>query len=109
MLWFRHFSDSHRNELMSELLDKFGGDGYSTWWIVLEEIAHLMDASDRCSARFSVKVWATLARVSPKKFQNIVEFLEKKQIFKLNSSECYLTIECSILLKHRDEWTKKKI
>jgi hypothetical protein len=108
MRWFKHMSLSQHDETLSELMDKFGAEGYGVWWIVLEKIAQLMDETGRCFARFSLKVWATSAKVSAKKFQNIVGFLEKKSTFILKNEDGFLTIECPNLLKYRDEWTDKK-
>jgi hypothetical protein len=107
MRWFKHISNSHNDEILSELMDEFGAEGYGVWWLILEKIAQLMDESDRTSARFSVKVWANSAKVSAKKFQNIVTFLEKKQRFSLKRDGNYLTIDCPKLLKYRDEWTER--
>lgn len=108
MRWFKHISNSQNDETISELMDEFGAEGYGVWWIILERIAQLIDETDRCFARFSLKVWATSARVSVKKFQNIIEFLEKKQVFNLKLENKILTIECPKLLKYRDEWTERK-
>lgn len=108
MRWFKHLSDSHNNEVMSELMDEFGAEGYGVWWLILEKIAKLVDEKKQTFARYSVKVWANSCRVSAKKFKNITEFLQKKEIFFLNYEDDYLSIECPKLLKYRDEWTKKK-
>lgn len=107
MRWFKHISNSHNDEILSELMDEFGAEGYGVWWLILEKIAQLMDESDRTSARFSVKLWASFAKVSAKKLQNIVNFLEKKQRFLINREGNYLTIDCPKLLKYRDEWTER--
>jgi hypothetical protein len=107
MRWFKHISLAHDDETMSELMDQFGAEGYGVWWIVLEKIAHVMDETDRSFARYSVKVWASFARVSTKKFQNIIKFLEKNKTFSTEIDKEYLTINCPKLLKYRDEYTKK--
>lgn len=108
MRWFKHMSLSQNDETLSELMDEFGAEGYGVWWIILEKIAQHMDETNRCFARFSLKVWANSAKVSAKKFQNIVRFLEKKSSFILKYEENYLTISCPNLLKYRDEWTERK-
>jgi len=108
MRWFKHMCASQNDEILSELMDEFGAEGYGVWWLVLEKIAHLMDETDRTFARFSVKVWANSARISVKKFQNIVKFLEKKERFYLKMDGQFLTITCPNLLKYRDEWTERQ-
>jgi hypothetical protein len=109
MRWFKHMTQSHDDEVLSELMDEFGAEGYGVWWLILEKIGQSMDETERCFARYSVKVWANSCRVSTKKFQNIVRFLEKHGVFSLNFEQNYLTIECCNLLKYRDEYSKKKI
>lgn len=108
MRWFKHIAVASNDEIMSELMDEFGAEGYGIWWIILEKIAQTMDKSNCCSARFSLKVWSTSCRVSPKKFQKLVKFLENKKVFSLKFDENYIEVECSNLLKYRDEYSKKK-
>lgn len=108
MRWFKHISNSHTDEIMAELMEEFGAEGYGVWWLILEKIALLMDESDRTSARFSVKVWASFVKVSPRKLQNIVEFLEKNKRIITHLEDKYLTIDCPNLLKYRDEWTERQ-
>jgi hypothetical protein len=107
MRWFKHISNSHNDEILSELMDEFGAEGYGVWWLILEKIALLMDESDRTSARFSLKLWANFAKVSAKKFQSIINFLEKNQRILINREGNYLVIDCPKLLKYRDEWTER--
>lgn len=110
MRWFKHLSNAHNDECMSELLDEFGAEGYGVWWIILEKIASQMDKSGRCFARYSVKKWAKSCGVSAKKFQKTVSFLSKLGKFSIKVCEKnsdFLIIECLNLLKFRDEYTKK--
>ena len=109
MRWFKHISTSQNDEKMSELMDKFGAEGYGVWWLILERIAEQMDETSRTFVRLSVKVWAKSCRISAKNFQNIVKFLESSGIFLLKFENEYLTINCPNLSKYRDEWSKKKI
>lgn len=108
MRWFKHMSDSQNDEKMSELMDRFGAEGYGVWWLILERICQQMDKSSRTSARLSVKVWAKSCKVSAKNFQKLATFLEKIGIFFLEFDEGYLTIDCPNLAKYRDEWSSRK-
>jgi hypothetical protein len=108
MRWFKHMAHSHNDEVLSELMDKFGAEGYGVWWLILEKIAGLMDETPRTFARFSLKVWATSAKVSVKKLQSLVTFLEKSGTFIIKMDGEYLSIDCPNLLKYRDEWTERK-
>lgn len=107
MRWFKHLSSASENEAMAELIQEFGAEGYGVFWIIVEKIAHLMDKSDRCFARYSMNFWRTFTKSSPKKLQNILTFLEKSKIFSLKFEKNYLTIECPKLLFYRDEYTEK--
>lgn len=112
MRWFKHISLSSNDEVMSELIDEFGAEGYGVWWLILEKISQGMfpNCSDKtmCSARFSLKNWSTSCRISSKKFQKLIVFLEKNKCFSVKTDGKYLSIECAKLLKYRDEYSKKK-
>jgi len=110
MRWLKHLTQAHNDEAMSELLDEFGAEGYGVWWIILEKIAAQMDKKQRCFVRYPLKKWAKSCQVSVKKFQKIVSFLSELE--KLLAKTCeknssFLIIECSNLLKFRDEYSKK--
>jgi|GEM_PF-5161273 len=112
MRWFKHLTNAHDDECMSELIDEFGPEGYGVWWIILEKIAAQMDKTERCFARYSLKKWSKTCGISVKKFQKTVSFLSKLE--KVTAKKCeknsdFLIIECRNLLKFRDEYTKKSI
>ncbi len=109
MRWFKHLSMSSSDEKISEFLDEFGAEGYGVFWMILEKISQLMDESPRTFGRFSLKVWAKSCRVSVKKFQKLVTFLESSGIFSTKNEKNYMTISCPNLIKYRDEWTNRKI
>lgn len=107
MRWFKHASIASDDELMSELMDRFGAEGYGVYWIICERIARLMDDSNRCYATFSLKKWSEFCRISSKKFQTLIKFLEKKNRLILKNDEGLISIEYPNLLKYKDEYTKK--
>lgn len=108
MRWFKHMTMSNSDEILSQLMDEFGTEGYGVWWLILEKIAQLMDETNRTFAKFSLKVWAKFTRISPKKLQKLVKFLEKNEVFLTEFEDGYLTINCPNLLKYRDEWTERQ-
>lgn len=110
MRWFKHLSNARNDEDMAELLDTFGAEGYGIWCLILEKISSQMDKTERCFARYSVKKWAKSCEVSAKKFQKVVSFLSKLESLSIKTCDKnpdFLTIECSKLLKLRDEYSKK--
>ncbi len=109
MRWFKHLASSHDDEKISDILDKFGAEGYGIWWLILEKISLEMDTTSRCSIRLSVKSWAKFCRISAKKFRVFKNFCEKIKLFSSFEEEEYITIKCENLLKYRDEWTLRRI
>jgi hypothetical protein len=110
MRWMKHMTAARNNEVLSELLEFFGAEGYGVWWIILELIGAQMDKSDKCSARYSIKKWSKSCHVSPKKFQKVVSFLSKLE--QITAKVCtnnsdFMIIECRKLLKFRDEYSRK--
>ncbi len=40
--WFQHHTDAHDDEILRELLHKFGTEGIATWWITAELVAKVL-------------------------------------------------------------------
>jgi len=108
MKWFKHMTNSHNDEILSELIDEFGPAGYGVWWIILEVIATHMDDTDRTSAKYSIKKWSNFCGISPKKFQKIVEFLKNRGRILVKKEENYLILDVPNLLKYRDDYSRKR-
>ena len=119
MRWFKHLSYASDDPTIAMLMDEFGAEGYGVYWIILEKIARNLDENDQTFVTFSLRNWSNFAKVSPKKFQKIANFLanpenfsSKNPLFFLElfqkNGQNYLTIKCPKLLKYRDEYTKKK-
>lgn len=73
MIWFKHMSDAANDELLRAIRSKWGWEGYGRWWAVVEAVAQQMDNySDKCDLELSIKDWAALVDMRPKK---LVEFL----------------------------------
>lgn len=108
MEWFKHKSYALDDPKLSKVIDKFGPAGYGVWWIILEKIALEMNYTDRCEISYSVKTWSKFCRISSKKFQIIVKFLQKIELILLDEDADFLTLKCPNLLRYKDEWSKKQ-
>lgn len=107
MRWFKHIATTHQAEEGAAIIDTMGAEGYGVWWIVLEVIASQMDTTDKCSANYSAKKWGSFCGFSAKKFQKVAEKLAEFSSISVKETGEFLEIECSNLLKYRDEYSKK--
>lgn len=134
MRWFKHLSDAAKDEVMAELVQKFGPEGYGVWWQILEAIAATMQkGSDRCEVTYPKGTWRKLCPTyRASRLSQIIDFLEIRGKILINPVQCpgdvramsvrcpgdvemmsvrslrdLLTISCPNLLKFRDEYSKK--
>lgn len=108
MRWFKYLTTTSNDEVIAELLDRFGAAGMGVRDLILERIAQQMSDSDKASARYSMKNWLQICRISSKKFKEIIEFLSNRGKLSIVYDGEYLEIECPNLLKYRDEWSERK-
>lgn len=108
MKWFKHFSDAHDDEIMDQMIERFGVESYGVWWIILERIAYQMGDSNKTSVTYPAKTWRKVTKISPQKLKKVVSFLQENKKLFLETSEDLITIDCPKLLEIRDEWTKRQ-
>lgn len=106
MKWFKHMSDAHMDEKLSEIIDEFGYEGYGRWWVILELIAKQMDKTDKCFVEYSWVKWQTFLKGKRNKLETFLERLENVSLLNLERSENKLKIICPKLLKLRDNYSK---
>ena len=108
MRWIKHLSCAHEDELMAELIEEFGPEGYGVWWIILERIAASMVESEKTSLRYSARNWASSCRITEDRFIEIITFLsENHPTFCAKTTGKHVTIDCPNLLKYRDEYSRR--
>lgn len=61
------------------------------------------------SLSLPMRDWRALTGFSPKKFQNFVELCQEEDFFLIKNEGKMLTVEISILLKWRDDYTQKQM
>jgi hypothetical protein len=89
------------------LIAEFGYEGYGIYWSVLEKIAENLDSKNGTIATMTAKQWANSGKISSKKFQKIIEFCAKNEMFSVEIRQKYITINCHKLLKYRDEFQSR--
>lgn len=108
MRWFKHLSLAQSDEVMSELIDEFGLEGYGFWWLIIERIAQNLNDNNQDFVRISEKNWLNFTKISKKKFYCFATWLHDRKKIILKIEGKYLTIKCPRLLKYKDEWTLKR-
>lgn len=75
MKWFKHLSVARNDERIARLEDKAGLEGYGFYFKMLEIVAEVVDASDKCEVTFSLTRWGRQANITSKKFLNLSRLL----------------------------------
>ncbi len=113
MRWFKHFSDAAHDEVLSELIDEFGAEGYGAFWLIIEAITTQIQDDPRDYVRYSEKKWRKITDISTKKFRKLLSFLQEsgKLLVKnsVKNNNNYLEIKVPKILQIADEYTKKRI
>jgi hypothetical protein len=107
MKWFKHKSDSWRDEALMKLRYESGLEGYGLYWMLVEMIAEKMDHTDRCELEMPVSFWASQTGVSVRKFGSLIKKMSDLSLISVISTGNILKIKIDNLLNNRDEHTKK--
>jgi hypothetical protein len=87
MKWFKHLSGSHKDSIIFEAIEKFGGDGYLVFFGILEMMADEFDIHQPETVTISIKKLTNFFQISRKKLTKILDFFDKKsQEFNGNKS-----------------------
>ncbi len=87
MKWFRHDTDSSRDEGLALLKASCGLEGYGFYWAALEVIAEKASAPGEASASFPVKVWCGLLCTSPQGFKRLLAACSNIGLFRSRFKE----------------------
>ncbi len=107
MRWFKHLSGIGRSPAMSELRSVLGLAAYGAFWLLLERIAEAWDGSGEPDLCLPEREWRLCCDCSAKKFQMLMEFLQKRDIIRMEQCGSLLRLKVSMLLQLQDEWTRK--
>ena len=87
MKWFRHDTDSSRDEGLALLKASCGLEGYGFYWAVLEVIAEKAPLPGEASASFPLKVWCGLLCTSPQAFKRLLAACSNIGLFRSHFKE----------------------
>jgi|ETNmetMinimDraft_20_1059909.scaffolds.fasta_scaffold11779_3 predicted O-linked N-acetylglucosamine transferase (SPINDLY family) len=117
MKWFKHFSDSHDDPFIQELIDRFGSQGYHAYFGLIEIISK-EDGYD-LTGRLSIKpiYLKRKLRISVEKLQKIYSFCstyaeqkegnnQTKPKLMFNSSQEYWHFDFPKILEIKDNYAK---
>ena len=107
MRWFKHLTQSRNDENLVKLIEAGGLKYYALWWITLEIIAGHMDKTDRCSAEYPAKKWASLACTSSVGWAYFTRTAGELGLLNIEVHEGNMKVGCPNLLKYKDEYSKK--
>ena len=108
MKWFKHMTDASDTEMIAEIEDKFGLEGYARYFKLLEIIAKQMDETGKCSVKYSWVKWQSLLKGKRNKLETFLEHLENVSGTFLKRSGNELEVKIPKLLKLRDEYSRKQ-
>ena len=106
MKWFKHFSDAHDDEKLSEVLCIHGPGAYGVFWLIVESIAAQMDETNKCEVRYHIKKWAGLLHVDRRTLAKYLQTFDNLTLLVLHDCDNFVTIKIPKLLKLRDNYTK---
>jgi hypothetical protein len=113
MKWFKHLTGSLKDPMISDIISKFGGDGYLVFFGILDMMAEDFDIANPGVCTFSIKYLTKNLQISDKKLTKILRFLEKypKENGKIASKRSgdKIIITCIRLKDLCDEFTQKML
>lgn len=101
MKWFKHMTDAHRDEKLTQLFTIHKHRGVCIYWWIIEIIAEQMDQGDKCDATHDARHWAKMLGTYAKDLDKITTTFNKLGLMLCTSSGNLLTISCPKLLEIR--------
>jgi hypothetical protein len=108
MKWFKHETDAFHSEMLTQIIDEFGFEGYGRFWRLLELVAERMDDTDRHHLCLLEKVWCKRLGTSPKVLERFLKYLGKVSGILATYSGNNIEISIPNLLKKRDNYSRNK-
>ena len=117
MKWYKHLSGSLNNSFISELIERFSGDGYLVFFGVLELMADEFDIYNPGVVKLRIKKLTQNLQLSRQKTLKILRFCDQKAnenpkkdvAFFVDIQKNHVTINCRKLAKLCDNHTQKLI
>ncbi len=109
MKWFKHLSGSLNDSFVFSLIQKFGGDGYMTFFGILELMTDEFDINNPGISQFPVRKLTKNLQISTKKLTNILNFITEKGRIIATFSDDEIVLNCPRLKELMDEYTARKL
>lgn len=119
MRWFKHMTNARDDAHVSELMLKWGSDGYTAWFATMEivagqgvrKVSKRGKGRGRWAARFRAApmVYSRQCGIPPDRLETIYEFCAKKKKFRFIRSRDSWIIDWPKVLEFKDEWTEKQM
>jgi|GEM_PF-5468560 len=108
MKWFQHLSqNSIQDPQLTRLLDDLGVEGYGRYYLLLECLVRSADDTETAPiSAFSVKRWAVVLRLKPKKVKTFLDYLHNVFLIKVLHSPNETSVK---LLNHTRLLSKRAI
>lgn len=118
MKWFQHMSDAHDDEILRELLHKYGTDGLAVWWTTAELVAkvlkvvvdpklpHGYKVSARLEADPRVFADALAHKVPIDRYETILKFCCRRKRFYFKVSKDSWVVNWPKLIDFKDNATR---
>jgi len=86
MRWFKHPSDSQRDQKLASLLTEMGWSGYGLYWGIIELLAEqIKHPHDVPSLKFPEKKWARILETYPAKFKKFTQCCKRLELFSVET------------------------
>lgn len=108
MRWIKHLSMAHNDKAMSSVLEDLGPDAYGVYWLIVENIASVMEKGKMSPELVCSELrWAQLTHCSVRRFRTIAQRLNAERLIVYQSADNRIIISVPKILKYKDEYTKK--
>ena len=108
MHWFKHMRETRKDPAIRELMEEFGHYGYAIYFMILEEIAGIVDENSNVCLRMSRRSWRKTLATTEQKLDKLLAFARVLGLLSVDWTSTHISISCPKLLKYRDEYSKKK-
>lgn len=100
--WFKHYANAHESEILSEIIEKLGYEGYGLYWRLFEIIASNFDGENTSFSFRTSMIKRSIGIRTLVKLQHIANICSYKLSIDLKITSELIEVEAPILLKLKD-------
>lgn len=89
MKWFQHMTDAHDDEFISEVMERFGPEGYTAWFVTAELVGKVIKVvptpgkepgyAVNCRLVAAPNFFSQASKISPNKLEQILRFFAQRR------------------------------